>query len=61
VQREFEEAVDEHGETTGERARRHAAPEFIFRVEARKPVAKEREDEQQAEQAADDSGVCENL
>src|ERR1041384_8405030 len=61
VQREIEKTVDERRAATGERAGRHAAPEFVARFEPREPLLEQSADKDEREHAADRSGVGDDL
>src|SRR5437588_10103891 len=59
VEREVEEAVDERSRATGECAECDAASDFVVRLHSFERRAEEHEDEGEADQAADYSGVRE--
>src|SRR5436305_13369043 len=61
VQREIEETMDERRAATGERACRHAAPEFIARLEARETLLEQKPDKDEREHAADRACVGDDL
>src|SRR4051812_5189361 len=61
VQREVEEAMDEHGEASGERACRHPAPELIGRLPAGEARLKEDDHEKDSKSEPDDPGVRDHL
>src|SRR5437868_7693655 len=61
VEREVEEAVDEHARAARERAERDAPPEAVVRLDAPHALAEEDDEEGEAEQGPDDPGVGEDL